>query len=1463
MEREFGKYEFIEKIGTGGMAEVFLAKSRGAEGLEKILVLKRILPEFTSNRRFVDMFISEAKIAMELNHPNIVQIFDFGKVESDFFLAMEFVDGSDLAQLLNAGRQSGSGLSFGDAVFVGVEIAKGLDYAHRRQDHYSTPLNIVHRDISPQNILVSREGAVKIVDFGIAKASSVTDETPHVVKGKFSYMSPEQASGRRVDQRSDIFSLGVVLFEILCGRPLFKHTNQEETMSLVKSAIVPDISSLNAEIPEALVELMYRILSLDPDDRPATARDVQVELTRVLYGLTDIHDSTSLSAHFSRVSRFVGGQGNNDNTAVASESSGRTVPSSIPTATGGTLEGAGNTPVTRIAQTPKTVEWHTRERKECIIAAGHLEGLFALRHVLGQVRWLRVLQEYTRIVDSIAYKNDAVVHRVNEDGFTLLFGVPISSENDAERAARVAMDLHEAVAGMNPSLDAPIALSIGLAIGDVVLEQNIDHTGRHYTWSFFGSAHELAERLARSAMSREILVGGQIFRRIRRGYRLERVDSLPIDDSDDTLQFQAWRLVEPKTQQDRLSELRRSYHGFYGRDVTLKAMRERYRANVLDTKAGALVILGRPGMGKTTLVEEFLRGLDPRNVRLLRGVVPPYERDLPLAALGTMLGEMLRLGSRDDLRQMRDTLSTRVSALFGDETEEEREFLLHSLGSIFSIRFSGSAFDQLSGDERKSRIFRSMEKLITRFGEKRPLVIAIDDAHALDSMSLEFGAEYFGTNRRAGATLILIADSAPVAESPEWARLLDSKHVWSETIEELGEQESEELVLELLRHHRIDDVGLAEEILRRSGGNPLYIKEVVELLRDRGMLAAGRPVEDTPFWLPSNVEGLLRARIDRLSVPLKNTLQRVSLLWSPFDGKDLTLVLPEEALEHVEQLVHLGLLERADLPAGVPLETFDPEQTPMEQRQYRFCNALTQDVAARGLVPEEAAELHEKLAYYLLSHNDEREDYATALIAHHFDEAGQKDRSVEFFFQAADKALDHLGAAEALRLCDKVLARVDADAPRRLDAMKIRARALNELGLRDETARALEEIELLSEGASPAERADILLRRARFCFDTSELRASREFTDRALALATEHDALEQQAEAHLMHAVIMASEGRRDAAQELAEEAAESFATLEGATCMESRVKALNLVGVLHRQAGRHRLALEAYESALKLAEAAELRSQSRYLLANSALALAYLGELQPAIERYETALAQCRSLGNRREESGLLVNMGHTQMLMGLTDEATSNIRRGIYLARKTGSHQVLADGLITLGASHLEKGEFLKCEQSLQEGLRIADSIPHVYLSVQATLLLATLNLASNSLADGARVALMQAEDALERSIAADMRWGVCFGHSLMARAYKGMGLRDEAIAESQKAVALVNEGDIFGMDEVLYHHAQVLPDDQEYKAERVQSIRRAREVVLHRRDRILDEQRRQMFAGRAINRQILNAAKLIIED
>ncbi len=1477
MESDFGKYELLEKIGTGGMAEVYLAKSFGAEGLEKILVIKRILPDYTSNRRFVDMFISEAKIAVDLNHPNIVQIYDFGKVDDTYFLAMEFVDGCDLAMLLSGARRADDNLTVGDAVFTGVEIAKGLDYAHRRQDRFGEPLGIVHRDISPQNILVSRDGTVKIVDFGIAKATSVTDESPHIVKGKFSYMSPEQASGKKVDQRSDLFSLGVVLFEMLCGRPLFRHTTQEETMSMVKSAVVPDISSLNPSIPPDLEELLYRVLAREPDDRIQTARELQVALTRILYSLDEIHDSATLSQQIRELEPYLTGDEHEDATAIASNITtfSRSASTGAKTATGGTMAQSTHTPVTRIAAEERgPTELRSRERKECVIVSGRLHGLFELRQNLGQDAWLQVLQEYTRIVDSIAYKNDAVVHRVNEDGFVILMGIPVSSENDAERAARVSVDLHEAVAGMNPSLDIPIQLSVGIAIGDVVLEQEVDKTGRRFTWSFFGGSHELADRLASSAMPKEILLGGQVFRRIKREYVCEKVDSVETPEEPDEApqEIQAWRLVEPKSQQDKITEVRRAYHSFYGRELILKELRENFRETMLEERARALLVKGRPGIGKSTLIEEFLRGLDPRNVRVLRGVVPAYERDVPLACLASLLGEMLRLGDREDLRQVRDTLSTRVMALFSDDDEAEREYLLHSLGSLFNIRFPDSPFEELTGDDRRDRIFLTIQKLLANFAAHKPLVISIDDAHYLDSMSLDFGTDFFGMAHDAPILLLMTADEGPLLEGPHWERFFEANHTAAEELPELPESDAEKLVAELLRLHRIDDEGLADEILRRSGGNPLYIKEVVEVLRDRGMLkdtGERRQVkmdEESSMWLPSNVDGILRARIDRLDLRLKMTLQKVALLWTPFSGADLELVLADESHETVEELVELGFLERADHPQTAAHETYDPFQTPLEERQYRFCNALTQDVAVRGLMPEEASALHRTLADHLVEHGEERQIFANALIAHHFDGAGQKDRSVEYYYQAADKALDQFGAAEALRLTDKVLDRVDEESEYRYGALKIRARALNELGERDGAAKALAELEEIAERLEePTELADVLLKLARFRFEQSEMRVAREYMERARALAEEEDDRLHLAESWYIDALIASSEGSREGALELAERAVEQYEELRDMNAagevLEGLVTALNLVGVVHRQSGRYADALEAYERALGYAEGADLKKNRRYLLTNAGVAHAYLGEFNKALDCYEEALQQCKRLGHRREEAGLLVNVGHAHLLRGDLETAISTIRRGNYLARKTNTHHILADGLISLGACYVEEGDMSKAESTLQEGLRIADSIPNVYLSVHATLLLAQVNLAAGT-SDAARIAHMQAEDAVERSEKAQMRWGVSHGHSLMARALKAQGKRDRAIEKSKKALELVNEGEIYAIDEILYYHFQILPDEEEYESERVTAIQRAREVVLHRRDLIEDEEGRQTFMSRNIVRQILNVAKVALD-
>ncbi|HEU4728731.1 MAG TPA: serine/threonine-protein kinase, partial [Kofleriaceae bacterium] len=273
---QFGKYSLIRKIGTGGMAEVFLARTPVAQGLNKTLVIKKIHTAYARSRQFVTMFVDEAKIALGLNHPNIIQVFDFGAVADTYFLAMEHVEGVDLLRLLQEAAKARQRLSYGLSAYIVQQLAKGLDYAHRKTDDFGQPLGIVHRDISPQNILLSWDGSVKIVDFGIARARDVHEEEG-VIKGKYAYMSPEQARGEPVDCRSDVFAAGIVLFELVCARPLFPGKGKD-VLELVRSGAIPRPKDFAPELPESLERIILRALSFHRADRFQTARDLQHEL---------------------------------------------------------------------------------------------------------------------------------------------------------------------------------------------------------------------------------------------------------------------------------------------------------------------------------------------------------------------------------------------------------------------------------------------------------------------------------------------------------------------------------------------------------------------------------------------------------------------------------------------------------------------------------------------------------------------------------------------------------------------------------------------------------------------------------------------------------------------------------------------------------------------------------------------------------------------------------------------------------------------------------------------------------------------------------------------------------------------------------------------------------------------------------------------------------------------------------
>jgi len=279
--RPFGHYFILEKIAQGGMAEIFKGLTYDFSGLKKFIVIKRILPHIAANQDFIRMLIDEAKIAVRLNHGNVAQTYDLGKVAEDYFIVMEYVPGRTISQIYKKSVSLREGIPLPMAAYMVSEICNGLDYIHRRTDESGRSLGIVHCDISPQNVIVSDSGTVKIVDFGVAKAAfKLSEKDRGVLKGKFAYMSPEQTDGIHVDATSDIFSTGVVLWEALTGRRLFKKKTNSETIEAVQAMTVYPPSAYRNEVPSELDDIVMKALEREPGKRYQSAADISLDLTK-------------------------------------------------------------------------------------------------------------------------------------------------------------------------------------------------------------------------------------------------------------------------------------------------------------------------------------------------------------------------------------------------------------------------------------------------------------------------------------------------------------------------------------------------------------------------------------------------------------------------------------------------------------------------------------------------------------------------------------------------------------------------------------------------------------------------------------------------------------------------------------------------------------------------------------------------------------------------------------------------------------------------------------------------------------------------------------------------------------------------------------------------------------------------------------------------------------------------------
>ena len=298
------RYRVMERLASGGMAEVFVAESAGLEGFKKKVAIKRVLPHLSEKKSFIAMFLDEARLSAQFSHSNVVHVFDIGVGDSAFFIVMEYVEGCDLKTVMRSYVESNQRFPVEAAIYIASKICEGLAYAHELEGLDGEPLHAVHRDISPPNVLLSKHGEIKIVDFGLAKASSQLEKSePGIIKGKFSYLSPEAAFGNDVDARTDIFAVGVILWEMLAGEKLFQGRNDLETVQLIQVASVPPIATRNPDAgrPE-LQRILSKALARERADRYSSARELGRDLTRLLFRIGKPVDAFTVAKFVRQVS---------------------------------------------------------------------------------------------------------------------------------------------------------------------------------------------------------------------------------------------------------------------------------------------------------------------------------------------------------------------------------------------------------------------------------------------------------------------------------------------------------------------------------------------------------------------------------------------------------------------------------------------------------------------------------------------------------------------------------------------------------------------------------------------------------------------------------------------------------------------------------------------------------------------------------------------------------------------------------------------------------------------------------------------------------------------------------------------------------------------------------------------------------------------------------------------------------
>ena len=1468
------------------MAEVFLAREPLAQGLAKILVIKKIHPSLAETPQFRQMFEDEAKVAVNLNHPNIVQTFGYGQIGPTYYLAMEHVEGVDLLRVLNAAVDAGLRIPFGLCAYLGQQVAKALDYAHRKTDEYGEPFGIVHRDISPQNVLVSWDGMVKLVDFGIARARHVKEEEG-IVKGKFAYMSPEQAQGQPVDPRSDIFSTGIVLWELTCARSLFGNLKGKQALNAIKNAQVPRPSELDPSTPGELEAIILKCLQRKPEDRYQTARDLHRALGQFFFALSSkegqIFESGAMAGFIAQ---------------VIPEAERHGAPPPPPAAEPERPSPRPNLSSKSGQERVKDQLLQPAERKSVIVVEGELSGLAALRRNMGEARSREALLDFLRVTEHVAYKHQAHPDRLDDRGFTYVVGLPVGTEDDTARAVELARALIDALEGISRELSPPLKLAIGLSRGTALVSRTAGDTvadAAKFQYELLGHTTQIARRLATEAMPGEILVGGGIFRGARADWRFEELEAIELPADRDTspgaaprpgesgvssagaepgaaARAKVYRLLGPRPRAERLADhagLRR----LVGRDLELGALADAHRAVVEHSRARYVLVLGEAGVGKASIVDAFHHKLDPTTHLVLRAVGRPSLRDNPYAMIADLTRDLFGLSEEAEPREIKRRIESMVTLLFkpgavsaaaaGGErsaavAQREAKQVSDALGVLLGVKVQGA--DELDASERRHRVYAAMRKLQSRLAEERTLVVVIEDLHWADSQSFEILT-----------TLVRDPMDRPVlgvatARHDERTDLLaQSDKVTTILVGELGTREREELVATRFAD-AAEARALMREIVDRAGGNPFYINEILESLVERGILApaaddaAGRlrwVRRDEAVMVPTTVEAVVASRLDRLPDVERDTIRRAALLGRIFRADDLLAltggVAPEALSRVLVRLSSRGLIA----PASAAGDIFA-----RGPGAYAFRNTITKEVAYQGLAPDSRALLHSVAADRLTRSASYRKGADDARLADHLLAAGDRAGAGRALMSAALYARDNAGNADAFALFSRALDQLPADAhDERYRVHGEREQILRGWGKRPAQLREVHHMRkhaAVLPGADGRRReADAFSRLGLLYLDVGKHAAARRELDRALALSREAGDVLAESEALRLLATLLMNIGKNAEAIELAQKALAVVGETIDRDRLLARAQALNAVGNVHVHTGHLRDAVSSYAEALVIYRRLGVRRLEAATLNNMGWVFVGLGEYEEALVHYKRSLRLAQELGDRAGIGVKLANIGQTYADLGDFERARRYLDKALELHQTLGDQPGLADALISLAQVALRESKPEEAEVELERGLELASETRNRYQEIRALVYLAFCRLERGGAA-AAEGAFELAQSATRLAREAEIANGEVYGLCAEALALARAGRQQEALARSTQAVALFDsDRDVDSPEEVLFIHARTARAAGAESVAR-EALRRAHAEVQRKARRLRDPSWRARYLAAPPARDIVAQAQ-----